>query len=43
MDFNGVNDEWDKFNSIEDYYQFTENWIRECKRILKKDGSFWVI
>lgn len=42
-DFNGVDDEWDKFESNEDYSEFTRNWLKECKRVLKKDGSFWVI
>jgi len=42
-DFNGVDDEWDKFESNEDYSEFTRRWLSECKRILKKDGSFWVI
>jgi site-specific DNA-methyltransferase (adenine-specific) len=42
-DFDGVDDEWDKFNSLEDYDEFTEKWLSECKRILKKNGSIWVI
>lgn len=42
-DFNGVNDDWDKFESNEDYSEFTRKWLVECKRVLKKDGSFWVI
>ncbi len=42
-DFNGVDDEWDKFESNEDYSDFTRKWLKECKRVLKKDGSFWVI
>ena len=41
--FNGVEDSWDKFNSYNDYDQFTFEWLKECKRILKKDGSIWVI
>lgn len=40
---NGVNEEWDKFKSFEDYDNFTINWLKECKRILKKSGVIWVI
>lgn len=42
-EFKGVNDEWDKFASNEDYYQFTRKWLEACYRVLKKNGSFWVI
>ncbi len=38
-----VDDEWDKFNSFEDYDKFSEQWLKECRRILKKTGTFWVI
>jgi len=38
-----VNDAWDKFDSKEDYDKFTELWMKECHRILKNTGSFWVI
>jgi len=40
---NGVNDEWDKFDSFKEYDEFTFKWLKECKRILKASGSFWVI
>ena len=40
---NAVNDEWDKFESFKSYDEFTLNWLSECKRILKKDGTIWVI
>lgn len=42
-EFKGVEDDWDKFNSDRDYIDFTRSWLRECFRVLKKDGSFWVI
>lgn len=42
-EFKGVNDEWDKFESYEHYDKFTKEWLSECKRILKDDGSIWVI
>ncbi len=38
-----VNDEWDKFESLQDYDAFTEAWLTECRRILKNTGSIWVI
>ena len=31
-----VNDYWDKFCSFKDYDKFTNEWIKECKRVLKK-------
>jgi len=40
---NGVNEEWDKFKSFEDYDDFTFKWLKECHRILKKNGTIWVI
>lgn len=41
--FDGCDDDWDKFNSLDDYEVFTEAWLRACYRILKPNGSFWVI
>ncbi len=41
--FNGVEDHWDKFNGYNDYDSFSYNWLKECKRVLKEDGSIWVI
>ena len=38
-----VNEEWDHFKSFNHYDKFTESWLRETRRILKKDGSIWVI
>ena len=40
---NGVNDKWDQFNSFKHYDEFCKAWLMECKRILKDDGSIWVI
>lgn len=43
-EYEGCNDEWDnQFHTLEDYQKFTKNWLLECKRVLKKDGSLWVI
>jgi len=39
----GVNHSWDKFNSFESYDKFTKEWLYQCKRILKDDGTIWVI
>lgn len=39
----GVTDDWDKFESKEDYDIFTEQWLKECYRVLKDSGSIWVI
>lgn len=41
--FNGVEDDWDKFSGYNEYDEFCFKWLKECKRILKKDGSIWVI
>ena len=42
-DVKGVSHDWDKFNSFEAYDLFTINWLTEARRILKKDGTIWVI
>ena len=39
----GVKEDWDKFSSFNDYDKFTKKWLRESRRILKKDGAIWVI
>lgn len=39
----GVADDWDKFDSMQAYDDFTKKWITECKRVLKKNGTIWVI
>lgn len=41
--FEGVEDNWDKFIDYAEYDKFCEQWLLECKRILKKDGTIWVI
>lgn len=33
---------WDKSNGVEDNYKFNLNWLRECRRVLKKDGTIWI-
>ena len=38
-----VNDEWDKFDSLNAYDAFTRLWLAEARRILKPNGTIWVI
>lgn len=38
-----VNDKWDQFNSFADYDHFTREWLNECRRVLKDNGTIWVI
>ncbi|HEX8570414.1 MAG TPA: DNA methyltransferase [Caulobacteraceae bacterium] len=38
-----VDDEWDRFASFEEYDRFTRAWLAECRRVLKDDGTLWVI
>ena len=42
-EFKGCNDSWDKFDSLEDYENFSRQWLNECRRILKRNASIWVI
>jgi len=41
--FDGVEDEWDKFDGYNEYDKFCTDWLRECKRVMKKNASIWVI
>jgi len=38
-----VDDDWDKFASFETYDAFTRAWLLACRRVLKPNGSLWVI
>jgi len=38
-----VDDAWDKFDSLAAYDDFTRDWLAEARRILKDDGTIWVI
>lgn len=40
---NGVSEEWDSFESLASYDEYTKDWMSAAKRILKEDGSIWVI
>ena len=39
----GVDEEWDKFSSFEDYDRFIENLLKEVKRVMKQSATIWVI
>ncbi len=39
----GVNHEWDRFDSFAAYDRFTRAWLTECRRVLKPNGALWVI
>jgi modification methylase len=38
-----VDDDWDKFDSLTVYDDFTREWLAEARRILKDNGTIWVI
>ncbi len=38
-----VDDDWDKFATFEAYDEFTRAWLKEARRILKPNGTLWVI
>ncbi|WP_373487345.1 site-specific DNA-methyltransferase [Blastomonas sp.] len=38
-----VDNDWDKFDTFAAYDRFTREWLAEARRILKPDGSLWVI
>ncbi len=42
-DVKGVYEDWDTFESIAEYDRYTKAWMQEAKRILREDGTIWVI
>lgn len=40
---NGVQDDWDKFPSLQAYTAWTDKWLKESKRVLKPNGAIWAI
>lgn len=38
-----VTDDWDKFDSYAAYDAFTRAWLAQAHRVLKDDGTIWVI
>ena len=39
----GVHQDWDKFLSFAHYDAFTRAWLGECRRVLKPNGTLWLI
>lgn len=39
----GVDADWDKFDSLAEYDAFTRDWLAAARRVLKPDGAIWVI
>ena len=39
----GVDDSWDQFESFKAYDRFTHEWMKAARRILKDNGTMWVI
>ena len=39
----GVYEEWDNFASMKEYDDYTRAWMSAARRVLKDDGSIWVI
>lgn len=42
-EFDGCDDDWDQFDTLDQYEQFTKEWLSACYRVLKPNGSIWVI
>ncbi|APX23274.1 MAG: site-specific DNA-methyltransferase [Rhodobacteraceae bacterium] len=38
-----VDDDWDQFDSFAVYDQFTREWLKAARRLLKPNGAIWVI
>ena len=39
----GVDEEWDRFTDFAAYDRFTREWLTECRRLMRKDATIWVI
>jgi modification methylase len=39
----GVDNEWDKFASLQEYDRFTRDWLSAARAVLKPNGTIWVI
>ncbi len=39
----GVDNHWDKFDGFAAYDAFTRAWLRAARRVLREDGTLWVI
>lgn len=38
-----VKDKWDQFSSFQAYDEFSRRWLSACRRVLKDNGTIWVI
>lgn len=38
-----VTDHWDQFETMRKYDELSQAWLSECRRVLKEDGTLWVI
>jgi modification methylase len=38
-----VDNDWDKFDNFAHYDNFTRDWLEQARRLLKDDGTIWVI
>lgn len=38
-----VDDDWDHFDSFAEYDKFTRAWLKAARRVLKPNGTIWVI
>ena len=38
-----VDDEWDQFESFEEYDKFSHAWLKEAQRVLKPTGTFGLL
>ena len=38
-----VEDDWDQFPDFSSYDRFSKDWLSQCRRVLKDDGTIWVI
>jgi modification methylase len=38
-----VTEEWDRFPDLAAYDAFSRAWLSECRRVLRRDGTIWVI
>lgn len=38
-----VDDDWDQLGDFASYDRFTREWLSACRRVLKDDGTIWVI
>lgn len=41
--YEGVDEDWDRFDSFEDYDRFTECWLSAVRRVMRKNATIWVM